>query len=472
MHIPIPVRLLLIPAAICTLLGLTGCGFEAPAPQRSPAPPTPEPPLSILSATLTVPVTTLAELLNNETEYHIAELKDQPVNCGIGRCRLNLTASRTGPASVIAQDDALGIKVPFTMKAELTSSGLLSFLHAEGDGQGIAIAKSALSISPDLRLHSVTSGSVILGDGHLRLGPIVTNITQLWNDNQARLAPPLWRSVDKRVAALPLRGRVGAFWAKVFTPLHIGKSPVSWLVLRPEQLNISQPRIQDGAVAITLGIAARGRVVVQDTQPANSPTALPRAHVMVGPSDTFSFAVPLLLPYDQAARLALASLSRRPLRFATMTVDFKQLQILPSSKDVVVVAKFCADPRWDWFSWFASCGTVYLRGEPAFDPVGQAIRIKDLHYDIASANLVLNITQALAGRALEQVLQDHLVFHEAKEIDRLKSQISSTLATPRGRDLTISGQVQSFGEPLFTWTTDGFLAQFSAQGKINVAVSL
>ena len=160
------------------------------------------------------------------------------------------------------------------------------------------------------------------------------------------------------------------------------------------------------------------------------------------------------------------------MRFATMTVDFKQLQILPSSKDVVVVAKFCADPRWDWFSWFASCGTVYLRGEPAFDPVGQAIRIKDLHYDIASANLVLNITQALAGRALEQVLQDHLVFHEAKEIDRLKSQISSTLATPRGRDLTISGQVQSFGEPLFTWTTDGFLAQFSAQGKINVAVSL
>jgi hypothetical protein len=472
MRLPNPVKLFLFFAASCAFLGLTGCGFEAPAPQRSPAPPTPEPPLSTLSATIMVPATTLAGLLNNETQYQIAELKDQPINCGVGHCRLNLTASRTGSASVMAEDGALGIKLPFTIKAGLASSGMFSFLHAQGDGQGIAVAKSSLSISPDLRLHSVTSGSLILNNGHLRLGPIVTNISQLWNDNQASLAPPLWRSVDKRVGTLPLRGRIGAFWAKVFTPLRIGKSPVSWLVLRPEQLSISQPHIKDGAVAITMGIAARGRVIVQDAQPGNSPTALPRAQAMEFPPDTFSFAVPLLLPFDQAARLAMASLSRKPLRFATMMVNFKQLQILPSSRDVVVVAKLCVDPRWDLFSWFASCGTVYLRGKPAFDPVAQAIRIKDLHYDIASANLMLTVTQALAGKALEQILQEHLVFREAKEIDRLKTQIASELATPRGRDLTISGQVRSFGEPLFTWTADGFLAQFSAQGNIKVAVNL
>src|ERR1700728_4261538 len=107
MRLPDPVKLFLFFAASCAFLGLAGCGFEAPAPQRSPAPPTPEPPLSTLSATITVPATTLAGLLNNETQYQIAELKDQPINCGVGHCRLNLTASRTGPASVMAQDGAL-----------------------------------------------------------------------------------------------------------------------------------------------------------------------------------------------------------------------------------------------------------------------------------------------------------------------------------------------------------------------------
>src|ERR1700748_3385128 len=120
------------------LLALAGCGFEAPAPKRTPPPPTPKPPLSSLSATLTLPADRLASLLNNTTEYRIAELHDQPVKCGIGRCRLKLTANRTGPGSVTADAGALNIKMPFSVKAELSTSGLFSFLHAQGSGQGTA----------------------------------------------------------------------------------------------------------------------------------------------------------------------------------------------------------------------------------------------------------------------------------------------------------------------------------------------
>jgi hypothetical protein len=454
------------------MLALAGCGFEAPAPRRTPAPPTPEPPLSTLSATLTVPAAQLTRLLNNVTEYRIAELRDRPVKCGIGHCSLNLTASRTGPASATAEDGMLRITVPFSVKAELGTSGLFSFLHAQGDGQGVAAARTTLAVTPDLHLHSSTTGTVTLDNGHLRLGPIVTNIAQLWNDNQASLASPLWHSVDKQVAALPVQPRVAALWAQVFAPLRLGKSPTSWLVLRPEQLSVSQPRIGGGAVAISLGIAARGRVVVQDLRPGNPPTPLPQARATAFPPDTFSFAVPLLLSYDRAAQLAMASLSSRPPRIAAMTVHFDRLQFLPSGHDVIVAAKLCADPHWDWFGWFASCGTVYLRGKPVFDPARQTIRIDDLHYDIASANLMLSAMRALAGSALTQSLQAHLVFHEAAEIGRLKGQITSALAKPQGRDLSISAQVQSFGEPSFTWTADGFLALFSAQGRVRAVVDL
>jgi hypothetical protein len=453
------------------LLALAGCGFEAPAPKRTPPPPTPEPPLSSLFATLTVPADRLASLLNNTTEYRIAELHDQPVNCGVGRCRLNLTANRTGPGSVTADAGALNIKMPFSVKAELSTSGLFSFLHAQGDGQGTAFARSALAISPDLRLRTSTTGSVMLESGHLRLGPVVTNIAKLWNDNQASLANPLWHSIDKRVSALPLQSRVAALWAKLFVPLRIGKSPVAWLVLRPEQLSVSPPHIGEGAVGISLGIVVRGHVVVQDQQPVNQPTPLPRARPMTSKSDAFSFAVPLLLSYDRAAQLAMASLSRKPPQIATMAIHFQQLRILPSGQDVVVAARFCADPHWDRFGWFASCGMIYLRGTPTFDRARQAIRISNLHYDIASAGLLLKTLHVLAGSALMQELQPHLVFDEKKEIGRLKSQIISVLAKPEGQDISISAHVQNFGEPSFTWTEDGFLAEFSAQGTVKPVVN-
>jgi hypothetical protein len=453
-------------------MSLVGCSFEASAPKRTPAPPTPEPPLSTLSATMTVPAARLASLLNNMTEYHVADLHDQPVKCGVGNCRLNLTASRTGPAAVSAQGGVLSIRMPFAVKAELGTSGLFSFLHAQGDGQGTAVARSTLSLSPDLRLHARTTGSVALDNGHLRLGPVVTNIAQLWNDNQARLAAPLWRSVDARVSALPLQPGVTALWTRLFTPIRIGKSPVSWLVLKPEQLSVSQPAIANDAVGISIGVAARGRIIVQDQPPANPPAPLPRTSPMTAKPDTFSFAVPFLLPYGRAAQLAMTSLSKRPPQIAAMAVHFSQLEILPSGEDVVVAAKFCADPRFDRFGWFASCGTIYLRGIPAFDPVQQSVRIDKLRYDITSANPMVLAVQALAGDALTQSLQSHLVFHEARDIGRLKDQVVSALAKPEGRELSLSAQVQSFGEPSFTWTADGFLAQFSARGTVKTAVNL
>ena len=465
-------RRFLFLAVICAPFALAGCGFEAPAPRRTPPPPTPVPPLSTLSLTLAIPAAQLARILNNMTEYRIADLKDQPVNCGIGRCRLNLTASRTGPVSVASDAGALTIKVPFAMKAELATSGFLSFLHAQGSGQGLATARASLAVSPDLQLHSSTAGTIVLDDGHLRVGPVVTNIAQVWNDNQESFARPLWRALDKQIAAIPLRQRVAALWINAFTPLSVGKVPVSWLVLRPERLDIAQPIIQDGAIGISLSIAARGRVVVQDQRPANSPTRLPRAGAMASPSNAFSFAVPLLLPYDRAAQLAMVSLARKPPRIGGMTVHFDWLQFLPSGRDVVVVAKLCADPRWDPLGWFASCGTLYLRGTPAFDPVRRTVSIVNLHYDIASANLMLKALRVLAGRPLAEDLQLHLVFDEATAITRLQSQITSALAKPQGRDLSISAQVQSFGQPSFTWTAEGFLVFFSAKGRVDAHLNL
>ncbi len=76
------VRRLFFPALAGLSILLSGCGFEAPAPARTPAPATPAVPVSTLSATLTVPAAQLARLLGNMTAYQIADLKNQPIKCG------------------------------------------------------------------------------------------------------------------------------------------------------------------------------------------------------------------------------------------------------------------------------------------------------------------------------------------------------------------------------------------------------
>jgi len=457
---------------IIATCALYGCGFEAPAPLRTPAPPTPTPPLSTIAATLAIPAAQLAQLVNNTTEYSIANLHDQPLNCGFSHCRLNLTAQRTGPASISAENGVLALRLPFAIQAQLATTGIFSFLHVKGDGQGVADARTNLSITPDLDLHSSSSGMVRFDNARLRLGAITANIAQLWDDNQNLLAKPLWRTLDTRVEKLPLKAKITALWSGAFKPIRIGKSPLTWLALRPEQLSVAQPDISGGAVIISLSLSVRSQVLVENSSPPNPPTPLPTVKIMATPSDEFSFAVPVLLPYDRAARLAMASLAKNPPRIAGMTVRFDAIQILPSGDDVVVTVKFCADPGWDPFGWLASCGTVYLRGTPAFDSARQIISIRNLHYDIASANLMLTTLHALAGNLLAKRLEGHLQFDESNDVARLETDIVSALAKPQGDDITIAIHVESFGRPSFTWSATGFIAVFSAHGKVTTRLNL
>ena len=458
-----PSRLFFLFLAMAPLLA--ACGLETGEPSRTPAPPAPKPPLSRLAVTLDIPADQLARLFDNMTEYRIADLKDQPVNCGIGRCRLDLLATRRGQVTVKAEDGALTLHMPFAVTAEMNAPGSFSFLRAKGEGEGVADARASLSLTPELALQAKTDGRVTLDNGHLRLGPIVTNIAQIWNDNQEKLAKPIWRSLDKQISALPLRERVADLWATSFTPIRVGKTPLSWLVLRPESLDVAEPRIADGRIELALSIAARGQVVVQDQPPENPTAPLPRAGKLEQPSDDFAVAVPVMLSYGRAAELAMASLKKKPPRVAGFKLAFEGLRILPSGQDVVVGAKICVDPDWDRWGWLNACGMAWLRGAPRFDAADQSIRIVGLHYDGAGAGLMLRLVRMMMGARLADVLQSHLVFDETREIGRLKEQVTAALAEPRGARSHSVGAGNIFWRAVLHLDRDGISGEFFRDGE-------
>jgi len=452
---------------------LAACGrFTAPEPQRSPARVTPAPPLSTIAVSLTIPESEIAGLLNAKTKNSLADMRGRPVKCGIGWCHLDLLAHRTGPIAVEASGDALSLRVPFDVEAQMAAPGFLSMLRATAQGQGEADARTAFDIAPDWQLRSATTGTIHVENSHLRIGPLVTNLADMLNDNQDLLSRPLWRLVDKQLAAMRIRPQVEKAWAALAKPIRVSKMPTSWLVLRPQGVRIARPLAANGAVAMSLGLDVRGYVVTADTPPANVIAPLPPPGKMERPSDRFVVAVPVLLPYDEAARLAMASLAKRPPRIAGTAVRFTSLAFLPSGDDVVLAARFCVDPDWDIFGWFASCGAGYLRGTPHFDAARGTIRVTGVHYDIATAGLVLTTMRVLAGDRLGEALSGHLVFDESKEIARLHADIARALATPQGRNVTVSAAITSYGMPTLTWTKDGFLVVFFAEGRVKAALHL
>ncbi len=192
----------------------------------------------------------------------------------------------------------------------------------------------------------------------------------------------------RQIARFPLKPRIETLWARAFAPIAVSNAPRAWLVLRPEKIGLMQPKIGDGALTLSLALAARGQILVQDNVPANPPTPLPDPVPLSQTSDRFSVAVPFLLPYARAEQIALGVLTRHPPRVAGMRLNFRTLHILPSAADMVVETRFCAEPDWDFTGWFGSCAHVYFRGSRCSIPPRENSVMVNLHYDVASVNLM------------------------------------------------------------------------------------
>ncbi|MBS0274936.1 MAG: DUF4403 family protein [Proteobacteria bacterium] len=465
-------RKLVLPLSTALLISLAGCGFEAPAPKRTPPPQTPLPPISTISVSLTVPVNDLAAMLNAKTERQLAQMSGKKVSCFIAKCKMDLIATRTGPITAQARDGGIAVDLPFAVMAHVTLKG--GFFKTGGDANAIGEARafSTLALTPDWRVQTHTHGDVQLSDSHLRLGPINMSVTDLWNHNDEHLSDEIFKQLDKKLGpAIKLKPQAEKLWARVQQPIRVGKKPLSWLVLSPQALRIGRVETVGNALQVSLAADVRGRVVISDTPPPVKPLPLPRPAPLGTPSNAFTFTIPVTLPYDRAAKLALDRLSKRPPHVGSTQIKIQRLEILPSHDDVVVALRFCVAQKWDLFGWFDSCGDGYLRGRPVFDAAANNVRIVNVHYDTGTEDLLLKAMHWLAGDKLAQQLEQHLVFNVAHDMDKLDASVTRALAKPQGKDVVIYGEVQGFGQPTLGWTDKGFLALFTAHGQVHAALN-
>lgn len=449
-------------------------GFDAPAPKRTPPPPAPPPPLSTVSAVLKVSGADIVAMLNDRTRSQLARVDGQEVNCFIQTCRVALIATRTGDITGYAAGSGMQLKLPFALHARLDFNS--KYVKSGGDAvaQGQAEARTQLTLKQDWRVESHTEGEVHLSDARLRLGPLKMSVAKLWNSSGAQLSKPIFRAIDKRIAAaFKLHGPAERFWRKLLQPIRIGKNPDSWLLLSPQRLRITPLTTENGALTVALAADVRARVIVGNPPaPPATPPRLPQPEPLRTRSNEFRAVVPVSLSYGDAAHIAMEKLKRKPLRVGKSLVRIDKLQILPSGQDLVVSANFCVVQGWDFTHLLDSCGRGYLRGAPQFDARTNTFRIAHLHYDIATENLMLRAMHALAGDRLGEALEQHLVFDESREIARLKGEIAAALAKPQGRGIVISGKINTFGDPRLSWTKDGFLALISATGTVSAGLSV
>lgn len=460
--------------AIALALLLAGCGFQAPQPKITPPAETPPAPTSTLDAELRLSTQDIAKFLNDKTEAQIARIDDKKVGCPFGKCRLDLIATRNGPIQVGVNGNRLALTLPFNLDARIKLKAPFLKTSGEGHGTGRVTATTAFTIAPDWELRSNTDGTIGLSHAEMRLGPISAELSGFLGDEEEDIARPIFREVDKQMPKWAnLKKHITEIWAKVHAPIHIGKKPEAWLLLAPKHIFVEAPHMEGNALVLALGVETQARVLLGAKPDVGTPPPLPPAEPMrAHPQQRFHLQVPAILPYDEAASLANKQLEAHPITLGAARVNVSELQIIPSNDEVVVSAKFCLAQSWDPFGWFDTCARGYLRGRPVFDGATGVLRITNMSYDAGTANLLVGAWQELAGTDFTRELEQRLVFDLSGQIARLKDQVATALAKGAEGELSISGQMENFGAPSLSWTRDGFIAAFAAEGTVKTTLSL
>jgi hypothetical protein len=461
--------------AVAIALLLAGCGFQAPAPKITPPAETPPAPTSTLDAELRLSTQDIEKFLNDKTAAQIARIDDKNVRCPLGKCRLDLIATRNGPITVSVEGNRLALSLPFNLDARIKLKAPFLQTSGEGHGTGRVTASSTFAIAPDWELHSNTQGTIDLSRADLRLGPITAELSGFLGDGTEDISRPIFKEVDKQMPKWAnLKKHLTKIWAKAHAPIHIGKKPETWLVLAPRHVFVATPHMEGNALVLALGVETQARVLI-GAKPEVAPLPpLPSPEAMrASPQRRFHLQVPALLPYNEALDLANRELEKHPIIVGGSTrVNVTELQIIPSHDDVVVSARLCLIRNWDFIGWFDACGRGYLRGTPVFDGTTGVLRIANVSYDLGTANLLVGAWEQLAGSDFTHELEQRMVFDLSGQIAKLKEQVGTALANGSSGDLSVSGRMESFGAPELSWTKDGFIAAFTAEGTVHVGLGL
>jgi Domain of unknown function (DUF4403) len=236
--------------------------------------------------------------------------------------------------------------------------------------------------------------------------------------------PLLDRTVNEQVTALQARVRNDPFlelaarreWAKMCRSISLGATapgmPNLWLELRPTRAFAGQPRINDSALTLTVGVQAQTRIVPSETKP-DCPFPAQLELVPQMEQGRVNIGVPIDIPFTEVNRLLELQLKGKTFpedQSGAFAATVKTVKLAASGDRLLISLGVKANENKSWFG-FGAEATIHVWGRPVLDPARQMLRLNDVALDVESeaAFGLLGAAARAAVPYLEKSLADNAV---------------------------------------------------------------
>ena len=370
---------------------------------------------STITAPIMVSLAAIRDTMEERAPRNLAGKGDNPLTQLLGKADIGWTLTR-GPFTVVGRNEGLTVTTPLNGTLRLTGQ-IATQVSTVGNGLGGLISRDlgrnlqgitgrTLDQRADLRGTVAVSARPII-DTNWRIEPNLSAQVAMGNsalsiagakiDVGGQVRPLLERTVNEQVAALAARIRndpaielaARREWAKMCRSISLkgvgANAPDLWLEVRPTRAFAAQPRIDQSAVTLTLGIQAETRISPAQTKP-DCPFPEQLQIVQQADQGRIAIGVPIDVPFTEVNRIIEAQLKGRNFPEnggGAWAITVLGASIAPSGDRLLIALRVKAREQ-KTFLGLGADATIYVWGRPVLDRERQILRLTDITLDVQS----------------------------------------------------------------------------------------
>jgi len=466
--------------------------------------------ISTVTAPIAVALTAIRDTMERQAPRDLAGKRDNPLAELLGKADIGWTLAR-GAITVAGRTEALTISTPINGTLRVTGQigtqaasvggavgGALGGLLNGNLGQGLqnlagktldqrAELRGAVTISSrpiigtDWRIDPHLNAQVAIGDGALSIAGIKLNVAN-------EVKPMLERTVNEQTGALAGRIRndpalelaARREWARMCRSISLKgvgpDAPDLWLEVKPVHAFAAQPRIDQTAVTLTLGLQAETRITPNESKP-DCPFPSQLQIVQQIDQGRIAIGVPIDVPFTEVNRILNAQLKGRNFPeddSGAFAITVLGATVAPSDDRLLISLRIRARERKTFFG-FGAEATVHVWGRPVLDREQQILRLGDIALDVQSeaAFGLLGAAARAAMPYLQAALGDNAMLDLKPFAANAQESIGAVLAEFRQAEpgMQVDAAVTALRLVDIEYDSKILRIVAEAEGNVRVAVS-
>jgi hypothetical protein len=451
--------------------------LNTPAPtQPAAAAPALQPRLSTINIPVSFQIKTLEEKLNRDFKGVL--YNDEDLNGD----NVAVTVRKSGDLRILAE----GNKISFTVPLHIYAKGrwlweackICPTLQKTEDTEFDMVIKSEslLAFTEDYAVKTVTTGDFEWGQTKpvLTLGPLKISLARFVEPTMRRQMSTLTAQLDREIQSrLNLKDYVKKAWLQIQQPIPLNQQLNAWLTIQPQDIRISPLAARNGELTLQLGISSY-LLAVTDGKPAYAPNPnLPRLITNSRLPNEVQIGLVSEISYAHATKLLHQQVVGQKYTFAggKDQITVHDLAVSGSGDKVVLMLDVTGKTKAGLFTKNIS-GKIFLQAVPYYDAATASIRVRDLDYDLATKDKVLQTASWLAKNKFIENIQAQISFPVKTQLDDTRKLLQRTLdQSGRVNDMVLlQGQITEITPEAIFVTPNSMKAVVNAKGNLSARI--